>query len=160
MSHIECEKASEWELKQIITVVKYLYGIDISFLLKSREVCVSRSPATGRLRHVYLDGVLVMSLRSCDGFLVFTPAGWKTLREASLRLREVVVSADVARFVAEGKSLFSKHVEAADPEILPGDEVCVVSDDRIVAVGKAILPGKDMGIIRRGRAVKIRRGVS
>ena len=159
MPRVACEKPSEWELKQIIAVARYLYGVDISPLLKSKSVCISRSPATGRIRHVYLDGVLAASLRSSDGFLVFTPTGWKMLREASLTSHEVVIPPDVASFIAEGRSLFSKHVRAANPEILPGDEVCIVSEGRVIAAGKAVLPGKDMGVIRRGKAVKIRKGV-
>jgi len=159
MPRIECENPSEWELRQITSVTRYIYGIDISPLLKSKNVCVSRSPTTGRVRHVYLDGVLAISLRSSDGFLVFTPAGWEMLREASLKCREVVIPPDIARFIAEGKSLFSKHVRSADREILPGDEVCIVSEGQTVAVGKAVLPGKDMGVIRKGKAVKVRKGM-
>jgi Prefoldin, molecular chaperone implicated in de novo protein folding, alpha subunit len=159
MPCIKCEEPSGWERRQIVAVVRYLYGFDISALLANRDLRVYRSPATGRLRHVYLDGMLAMSLRSSDGFLVLTPACWEMLRKASLKRHEVIVPTDVARFVAEGKSLFSKHVEAADPEILPGDEVCVVSEGKVVAVGKAVLPGRDMGAIRRGKAVKIRKGV-
>ncbi|RLI35427.1 pseudouridine synthase, partial [Candidatus Bathyarchaeota archaeon] len=47
------------------------------------------------------------------------------------------------------------------PEIRPGDEVAVVNgEDRLLAVGKAVLSGVEMASFKSGAAVKVRRGSS
>jgi uncharacterized protein with predicted RNA binding PUA domain len=70
------------------------------------------------------------------------------------------VSNDVASFVAEGKSVFAKHVVAADSEIRPEEEVTVLDEDgRLLAVGRAVLTGREMLAFKRGVAVKVRRGI-
>lgn len=152
---------TRWELRQIASVALYLYGIDVSPLLHHGTVEVERSPRTGRIRHVFLDGKLVLTLRSSDGFLLITPLGWTLLKEKARLAHVVEASPEAARFVMQGRSLFSKHVAGADRDILPGDEVCIVShtDGSILAVGKAVLPGEDMGLIKKGKAVKVRRGL-
>ena len=72
----------------------------------------------------------------------------------------VKVSNEAAFFIAKGRSVFAKHVTAADPEIRPQEEVIVLNEDnKIVAVGKAVLTGKEMTVFKRGVAVKIRRGI-
>lgn len=156
-------EANEWELRQLVATFFYLYGIDITPLIKTRSVEVERSPKTGRIRHVYIDGKMFASLRSSDGFLVLTPEGWSLLQSQLHSVAHVVeINSDVARFVSKGRSLFSKHVSKADPSILPGDDVCIISqpEGSIVAVGRAVLPGEDMGRIKRGKAVKVRKGVN
>ncbi len=71
----------------------------------------------------------------------------------------VRVSNDAAPFVAEGRSVFAKHVIAADSEIRPMEEVVVVGEgDVVLGVGKAVLTGKEMTLFKRGVAVKVRRG--
>ena len=59
-----------------------------------------------------------------------------------------------------GINVFAKHVKDADPEIRPGSEVIIVDEeDNLLAVGKAILNGKEMIAFKSGIAVKVRRGV-
>jgi len=73
----------------------------------------------------------------------------------------VKVSDDAAPFIAKGKSIFAKHVVDADPKIRPQEEVVVLSRDaRILAVGKAILTGKEMKAFKRGLAARARRGAA
>lgn len=156
------ERPTEWELRQITAAFLYLYGVCIEPLFESGVVEVERSSKTGRIRHVYINGRLVLTLRSSDGFLVLTPAGWKLLRASGHLTPHVVETThDVAEFVSQGRSLFSKHVIRANHGILPGDEVCIVSQPEglIAATGRAVLPGEDMGLLKRGKAVRIRRGV-
>jgi predicted RNA-binding protein (TIGR00451 family) len=48
----------------------------------------------------------------------------------------------------------------ADQEIRVGEEVIVTGeDDSILAVGKALLTGREMLAFKRGIAVKVRRGI-
>ncbi|MEM0376797.1 MAG: PUA domain-containing protein [Thermofilum sp.] len=153
---------TKWELRQIAAVLLYLYGAHVEPLLESRTVEVERSPTTGRIRHVYVDGKLAMTLRSSDGFLVLTPEGWRLLRASNQPVGYAVeTTQDVAEFVSQGRNLFSKHVVKADPNIIPGDDVCIVAQPTgsVIAVGRAVLPGEEMGRLKRGKAVKTRKGV-
>lgn len=53
--------------------------------------------------------------------------------------------------------LFCVGVRDADEDILAGDEVIIRNGKKTVAVGTAILPGKMMKKMRKGKAVKIRK---
>ncbi|OYT31543.1 MAG: pseudouridine synthase, partial [Thermofilum sp. ex4484_79] len=47
-----------------------------------------------------------------------------------------------------------------DPEIRAGEEVLVVDEeDRLLAIGRAVLAAQEMLSFKRGIAVKVRRGV-
>lgn len=73
----------------------------------------------------------------------------------------VKVQEEAAPFIAEGKSLFAKHVMDADEEILPHEEVIVINEENeVLAVGKALLSGREMKAFKRGVAVRVRRGAA
>jgi len=90
-----------------------------------------------------------------------TVTGAKRLLENGKLHRLVVkVQEDVELFIAEGKSVFAKHVVDADEEIRPQEEVIVIGEDsRVLAVGKAVLTGREMKVFKHGVAVKVRRGI-
>jgi conserved protein with predicted RNA binding PUA domain len=70
-----------------------------------------------------------------------------------------MVQDDVCPYIAAGKSVFAKHVIAADPGIQAGDEVLVVSSDGLLqAVGNAMLGGDEMRESGSGVAVQVRKG--
>jgi len=72
----------------------------------------------------------------------------------------VKVSDDVSSFVARGKSVFAKHIVAADDEIRPKEEVVVLDEEgRVLAVGRAVLSGREMKMFKRGVAVQVRSGI-
>ena len=73
----------------------------------------------------------------------------------------VTVLPEVAEFILQGKNAFCKHVAAADPGIMAGDEVLVVTaDDQLLATGMAVLSGREMLVFKYGAAVKVRQGRS
>jgi len=114
----------------------------------------------GRIRQVWFEGEPLCAIRASDGFIVLNRKGAKLVHQALKppRLR-VTVSDDAAPFVAQGKTVFAKHVAAADPEIRPAEEVLVVdSRDRLLASGKALLTGEEMIAFKIGKAVAVRRG--
>ncbi len=102
------------------------------------------------------------TLRPTDSMFSLTVDGAKRLtRKTSLRHLWVKVSDDAAPFIAKGKSVFAKHVIDADEEILPQEEVIVLSKSgKVLAVGKAVLTGREMKMFKRGLAVRVRRGVA
>ena len=72
----------------------------------------------------------------------------------------VKVTAEAEPFIAKGKSVFAKHVVDADSEIRPQEEVIVINEkNEVLAVGRAMLTGKEMKAFKRGVAVRVRRGI-
>ena len=105
---------------------------------------------------------LLATLRPTDGMFSLTLNGAKRLIKGvkSPRLW-VKVQKDVEPFIEHGKSVFAKHVVGADEEIHPQEEVMIVSENnRVLAVGKAVLTGREMMAFKHGAAVKVRRGAS
>ncbi|MEM3627317.1 MAG: PUA domain-containing protein, partial [Candidatus Bathyarchaeia archaeon] len=69
------------------------------------------------------------------------------------------VKGEVSKFIAEGGDVFAAHITKVDDEIRPKDEVIVISEDgRVLAVGRAVLSGREMRAFKTGVAVKVRRG--
>ena len=124
------------------------------------NVTLALSKRTGRIRYIYLNGELLATIRPSDGLLTLTVEGAERLMKAKCSKRMlVVVQDDVSSFIQKGRNVFAKHVVSASEEIRPGEEVIVVdSKSNILAVGKAILSGKEMKFFNRGVAVQVRKG--
>jgi uncharacterized protein with predicted RNA binding PUA domain len=122
---------------------------------------VELSKRTGRLRRVTLSSKVLATIRANDGRIVLTIWGAQRLHQAVKypRLR-AVVHQDIAHFIAEGRSLFAKHVEEVDPQLRAGDEVLIVDvEDKLLAVGMAQLSPQEMLDLTRGVAVKTRHSI-
>ena len=148
-------------LNRIRGIANYQFAENIGQVFFPSRVEISVSKRTGRIRHIYLDGALMATLRPTDGLFSLTIDG--AMRLCSLvgpsRLR-VVVQEDVEEFAKEGRNIFARHVINADVEIRPGEEVIVTNkNDEVLAVGRALLTGREMVSFKRGVAVKTRRGV-
>ena len=146
------------ELAKLRAVADYLFEKGVGRALFPDGVRVIRS--RGRVRQVWLGDRPLCTIRASDGFIVLNRLGAERLHRALKppRLR-VVVDADAAPFVAQGKTVFAKHVLGADPEIRPAEEVLVVDqNDRLLASGKALLAGEEMLAFKVGKAVQVRRG--
>jgi len=121
---------------------------------------ISRT-SSGRPRQIRRDGERLATYRT-DGRYTVGPEGARRLLDAfdAPRLR-VVVGAESAPYVREGRNAFAKFVRDVDPAIRPGDEVLVVEDgsDDLLGIGRAELSGDGMLDFETGMAVKIRHGV-
>lgn len=155
---MEDSKAS---LQRIRAVANYQFGADIGDVLFPENVLITRSKRTGRIRHVYLDKVLLTTLKPKDGLFSLTAEGaGRLLTALDFPKLRVVVQGDVAEFILRGGDVFARHVVQTDTSLRAGEEVLVVSpEDRLLAVGKALLTGREMLAFKRGVAVKVRRGV-
>ncbi len=149
-------------VEMLKAVLAYQLGKEARALLEEGEIKVRLSPATGRIREIYMDDELIGTIRASDGFFVPTLKGAAKLLKVLPPLKcRVVVGKEAASFVAQGRTVFCRHVVNADPEIKPGDEVLVVDTEGIlVGVGKAIVNGIEMLSKKAGKAVKVRKGVS
>jgi uncharacterized protein with predicted RNA binding PUA domain len=138
----------------------YQFGKGAGEVLFPSTVTISFSKQTGRIRHVFLDGKLLATLRPTDGLFSLTIQGAKRIIKAEPLRHWVKVRDDVALFIAKGKSVFAKHIVDADDEIRPREEVVVRDEDgEVLAVGRAVLTGREMKAFKHGVAVQVRRGV-
>lgn len=149
-------------LQKIRSIADYQFGRDSGKNFFPDEVNIVYSKNTGRIRHIYLKEELLATLRPTTGLFVLTIAGAKRLASEVKPMRYWVrVHDDAEPFVAKGRSAFAKHVIDADVEIRSNDEVVVINGkNEVLAVGRALLSGKEMKEFSRGVAVRVRRGVA
>ena len=160
MPSLPPELVKKLDLKRIRAVADYQFGPGAGEALFPDEVEIVKSRRTGRIKHIYLRGSLLATMRAEDGLLSLTIPGAERLSPILGERYKVVITEEAAPFVAEGRSAFAKHIIKADPGIRAGDEVLIVAPDgRLLAVGRAVLSGREMVVFKRGVAVKVRAGV-
>jgi predicted RNA-binding protein (TIGR00451 family) len=149
-------------LQKIRSIADYQFGRDTGDKLFPDEVRIVYSKNTGKIRHIHLKEELLATLRPTTGLLVLTLAGAKRITREVKPMRYWVKIQDYAEpFVSKGRSVFAKHVIDADEEIRPHEEVIVINTkNEALAVGRALLSGKEMKEFSRGMAVRVRRGVA
>jgi predicted RNA-binding protein (TIGR00451 family) len=149
-------------LQKIRSVADYQFGRDAGKKLFPDDVRIVYSKNTGKIRHIHLKKELLATLRPTTGLFVLTLVGAKRLaREVKPLQCWVKVHDDAEPFVSKGRSAFAKHVIDADEEIRPNEEVIVINRKcEVLAVGRALLSGKEMKEFNRGMAVRVRRGVA
>jgi predicted RNA-binding protein (TIGR00451 family) len=149
-------------LQKIRSVADYQFGRDAGKKLFPDEVRIVYSKNTGKIRHIHLKKELLATLRPTTGLFVLTLAGAKRLTHEVKPIHYWVKIMDEAEpFVEKGRSAFAKHVIDADEEIRPNEEVVVINGkNEVLAVGRALLSGKEMKEFSRGVAVRVRRGVA
>ncbi len=149
-------------LIRVRSIADYQFGKGVGEILFPDNVKIVFSKRTGRIRHIYSGSELLSTLRPRDGLLSLTIAGAKRLLIGMKPLRLwVKVQREVGSFIARGRNVFAKHVVDADENIRPQEETIVIDEDgKILAVGKALLTGKEMKLFSRGVAVHVRRGVA
>ena len=149
----------QMDLRRVRAIADYQFGPGAGEALFPEGTKVIRSRRTGRIKQVVLGGALLATVRASDGLLSLTLHGAERLLSYLGDRHVVVVSGEAAPFVARGRSVFAKHVVRADPDIRPGDEVLVLDEGgRLLAIGRALLTGREMVLFRRGVAVKVRAG--
>jgi len=148
------------DLTRIRGIADYQFGRGCGKALFPDGVTIVYSKNTGRIRHVYLGGVMLASFRPTDGLFTLTMAGADRMMSSAPSFGfTVTVDGDAAHFVADGRSVFAKHVVEAGESIRPGDEVIVVDEGgKVLAVGRALLNRGEMLAFKVGVAVRVRRG--
>jgi uncharacterized protein with predicted RNA binding PUA domain len=147
------------DLRRIRVVADYQFGRGVGAKLFPESVRIIFSKRTGRIRYIYLEGKRLATMRPTDGLFSVSILGAEKIVKSGRSRCVVVVRNDVSRFVAEGGDVFAAHVVRVDDEVRPRDEVVVLDeDDRVLAVGRAVLSGEEMRVFKRGVAVKVRRG--
>ena len=142
-------------------MLDYVFGLGVSEALQNRDVKIECSKKTGRIKHIYVDGKILATLRP-DGGLALTPYGAQVLL-SSRKFREncITVSKEAEEAARAGRSIYAKHVIRAGKRIRPNSEVAVLNRrGELLAVGKAVLSAKMMREFDFGVAVKVRAGLS
>ncbi len=149
-------------LRKIRSIADYQFGKGVGEKLFPENVETVHSRKTGRIRHVYTGEKMLATLRPRDGLFSLTVTGAKRLWEhVQHRRLWVKVRDEAAPFVAKGRSVFAKHVINVDEEIRPQEEVIVINEkSQVVAIGRAMLSGREMRAFKRGVAVRVRRGAA
>lgn len=153
--------AFDLDLARVRAVADYQFGKGAGSLLLDGRVELVKSKNTDKIRNVLVDGEHILSMRAPDGFFSLRPPGARRLMRGfpSPRLR-VVVAEDSEAFNREGKNVFCHFVKKCDPELVPMDEVVVVSErDDMLAIGRALLTRQEMLAMKKGLAVRVREGI-
>lgn len=151
-----------YNLEKIRTVADMQFGTGVGTRLFPDSSEITSSRATGRLRNILVDGRIIATMRAQDGFFTLTVNGAERLRDAvpSPGLR-VIVTDDSAEYNSKGFNVFFKFITDYDHGIISSNETIVVdSEDRVVAVGRATVSGREMGDYRSGVAVKTHHSIS
>jgi uncharacterized protein with predicted RNA binding PUA domain len=143
--------------KKIAANIDAIFGNGISSSIPLDKFEFTFSKRTGRIKNILHNNELVATLRT-DGWLALTIYGAKLLLQSkNFKENCVTVNNDVAEFIANGKSVFCKHVVSCGSNVKVGSDVAVLNqDDNVIAVGKAVLSSKMMKEFKRGVAVKVR----
>ena len=147
-------------MRRLRGIAEYQFGRGCEEALFPPNIRVTYSKGTGRIRHIYLEERLIATLRPTDGLFALTIAGAELL---ILKVEDpsftVTVGDGFEEDIAEGKSVFAKHVVEAGSGIRPSDEVVVLDKQgRVLAVGRALLNREEMLAFKTGVAVRVRRG--
>ena len=68
----------------------------------------------------------------------------------------IEVSAEAAPFVAEGRSVFCKHVARCGKQVRAQSDILVTHEGSVIAVGRALLSCEIISVMDSGVAVKVR----
>ena len=149
-------------LQKIRSIADYQFGKGVGAKFFPDDVRIFYSRNTGKIRYIHLGDELLATLRPTTGLFILTVAGAKRMmREVNPPRLWVKVEDDAEPFVSKGRSAFAKYVNDVDSEIRPNEEVIVVNNKNdVLAVGRALLSGKEMKAFSRGVAVRVRRGVT
>ena len=147
-------------LTRIRSTADYQFGKGVGAKLFPENVEVEYSKATGRIRYVHLNGIRLATLRPTNGLLSLSITAAQTIAENRGSAKcFVTVQNDVSKYIAEGRDVFAVHVVAVDEEVRAKDEVIILDEDqRVLAVGRALLSADEMLAFKIGVAVKVRRG--
>ena len=150
----------ESALSRIRSTADYQFGKGVGAKLFPENVEIMYSKATGRIRYVHLNGKRLATLRPTDGLLSLSITAAQTVAENRGSARcFVTVQNDVSEFIADGGDVFAAHVVKANEEVRAKDEVIIVDENnRVLAVGRALLSSAEMKAFKTGVAVKVRHG--
>ncbi len=151
---VDRDWSERWGRRQASRLLGWSYGPSTAAL--AARLVVERSRHTGRLRRLR-SGAAPAFVLGNDALPRPTFVGARLLHEALPPGRApVVVAADAAAFVRQGRSLFSRFVVAADPALVPDASALLVDPEgELLGVGRLLLAPHEMGRLKRGIAARV-----
>jgi len=150
-------------LRQIKAISDYQFGTEITDILFDEidQISVERSPNTNKIRYIYYNDNLLLTLRPTNGFFTLTLfSAAKIINNTSSPKLRVIVLNDISEFIKKGRNVFCKHVIGIDENLRPLDEVIVVNqEDELLGIGKLKIPVNYIKTFSSGIAVNIRKGI-
>ena len=132
-----------------------LFGTGSSkYLPKDIDVILSRK--TGRIRTVSHQGKLLCTLRINGSLAISIDFAQTLLPSKIFRENCIEINQDAAPFVMEGRSVFCKHVVWCGKNVRISSDTPILFENKIIAVGKAILSSEMISDFNRGVAIKVR----
>ena len=132
-----------------------LFGNGVSKHLP-KDVKITFSRKTGRMRTVSHKGNLLCTLR-IDGGLAISPYFAQILlKSKAFQENCIEINKDAAPFVMEGRSVFCKHVVWCGKKVRISADTPVLFENKVIAVGKAVLSCEMILDFDRGVAIKVR----
>jgi PUA domain protein len=133
------------DARKIIAAIEPLLG-DPSAL---RKASLELAETDEEIDLIFVDGRPLIMVMEDRPFLTVLGA-----IELNPRKKLVIVDSGAVRFIVNGADVMNPGIVSADPEIEAGDLVIVAEErhKKPLAVGKALIPGKDMH--GEGKAIK------
>jgi uncharacterized protein with predicted RNA binding PUA domain len=132
-----------------------LFGTGSSkYLPKDIDVILSRK--TGRIRTVSHKGKILCTLRINGSLAISIDFAQTLLQSKTFRENCIEINKDAAPFVMEGRSVFCKHVVWCGKNVRIAADTPILFENKIIAVGKAILSSEMISDFNRGVAIKVR----
>ena len=132
-----------------------LFGPGCSkYLPKDIEITLSRK--TGRIRTVSHKGKLLCTLRINGSLAISIDFAQTLLQNKIFRENCIEINKDAAPFVMEGRSVFCKHVVWCGKNVRVATDTPILFENKVIAVGKAILSSEMISDFERGVAIKVR----
>ncbi|MHB1439517.1 MAG: tRNA guanosine(15) transglycosylase TgtA [Cuniculiplasma sp.] len=150
-------KIRDFNLEKLRFLADFQFGENTGKKLFTDNCEIAVSRATGRIRTITREGKIIATMRAHDGFIGLTFAGGLIIHGMSEGIKNrVMVTEESATYNSQGKSVFFKFITNFDDRIIPLNDVLVVDpNDRLVAVGRSMVSGKELGMYREGTAVSI-----
>lgn len=147
-------------LIKIRSIADYQFGRNVGRILFPENVEIIYSKATGRIRFVNLNGKRLATLRPTDGLFSISLQAAKILVKKKNLVCFVKVNNEISEFIEKGRDAFAVHIVDANKEIRAQSEVIVLNENnKVLAVGRALLSGLEMLAFKKGVAVKVRHGL-
>ena len=124
------------------------------YLPKDIDVILSRK--TGRIRTVSHKGKLLCTLRINGSLAISIDFAQTLLQSKIFRENCIEINSDAAPFVMEGRSVFCKHVVWCGKNVRVTSDTPILFENKVIAVGKAILSSEMISDFKRGVAIKVR----
>ena len=148
----------------IYSILSYQFNEKFAseFLNLFEKMTFKFSKNTGKVKHIFINKILQANYRPSLGtFSITIDTAKRILPKMDFPNFRVQVQSDVSEFIADGKSVFAKHVKSIDPNLRIGNEVFIVDEqDNLLAVGKLSLPPNYIPCFKFGSAVNVRQGIN